>query len=289
MLLQAPSLKQITLRRDFVEKYKNRVTITSPTRIVHAGNVHSQADDGDQHLAALADEVNIALCAEIMNARGEDVVQAMKSAAQFQDVIAISGAWRLWCEHPGDDPHVQDDPIAPYPHSNPDHVFEIHPVHRAATADGTFDLHHTLRPITGYTPKPASTFRTIYQKLPCRIEFDAQTISIFTKKVGYNYVKFILEIDDDQQFITLDGRIVRCNVLDMNRNTVVRNRRMVFIKDTPPEIAVRTLNRGDQLTVLGMPRINLAIVSWRVRNAQFHPEALEWNLPYEMVICGVFE
>ena len=290
-ILVQSSLKQITLRRDFVEKYKNRVTITSPVRVVHAGNVHSAATDGDQHIAVLADEVNLAACAEIMNARNEPVVQAMKSAAESQDVIAMSGAWRLWCEHPGNEPHIQDDPIPAYPHSNPDHVFEIHPVHRAATADGTFDLHHTLRPIQGYTTKPASTFKTIYEKLPCRIEFDDhdQTITLFTKKVGYNYVKFILEVDDDQQFLTLDGRIVRCNVLNLNRNTVVKSRRMVFIKDTPPEIAVRNLSRGDQLTVVGMPRIDLALVSWRVRNAVARPEALQWNLPYEIVVCGVYD
>ena len=38
-----------------------------------------------------------------------------------------------------------------------------------------------------------------------------------------------------------------------------------------------------------MPRINLAVVSWRVRNGAARPEVLRWNLPYEIVVVGFFE
>jgi len=43
------------------------------------------------------------------------------------------------------------------------------------------------------------------------------------------------------------------------------------------------------LHVLGIPRIDLALVSWRVRNAGTRPEALRWDLPYEIIVVGVFD
>jgi hypothetical protein len=63
----------------------------------------------------------------------------------------------------------------------------------------------------------------------------------------------------------------------------------VFVKNTPPELAIRSLGKNSEMHVLGIPRIDLAIVSWRTRNAASRPEALEWDLPYEMIIVGAYE
>jgi hypothetical protein len=52
---------------------------------------------------------------------------------------------------------------------------------------------------------------------------------------------------------------------------------------------VRGTKRGDTLVVMGMPRIDLALVSWRTRDADQQPEALMWNLPYEVIVVGVYE
>jgi hypothetical protein len=50
---------------------------------------------------------------------------------------------------------------------------------------------------------------------------------------------------------------------------------------------VKGLTKGQRLRVLGMPRLDLALVSWRVKNAKTRPEVLTWRLPYEMLIVGV--
>ncbi len=63
---------------------------------------------------------------------------------------------------------------------------------------------------------------------------------------------------------------------------------MVSVKDTPPYDAVKGKNAGDCLRVLGMPRIDLALVSWRAQNAKTRPDVLSWNLPYEMIVVGVY-
>jgi len=70
---------------------------------------------------------------------------------------------------------------------------------------------------------------------------------------------------------------------------LVRNRRMVFAKGTPPYEAVIKQKKGAFLHVLGMPRMNLAIVAWRVSQRTARPEVLRWNLPYEMIITGFYE
>ena len=107
--------------------------------------------------------------------------------------------------------------------------------------------------------------------------------------MGLNYVEFILELEEDPTFETVGGRIVRCTVQDLHGAQVVKNRRMVFVRNTPPESAVRTLHKGATMHVFGIPRIDLAIVSWRARNAAARPEALTWDLPYEIIIAGKYD
>ena len=98
-----------------------------------------------------------------------------------------------------------------------------------------------------------------------------------------------MRLDEDEQFITLDGRIVRGSALTLGGEEVAGNRRMVFVKGTPPEVAVRGQAKGTVLHVLGIPRIDLALVSWRGRNAEVNPGALTWHLPYEVIIVGVYD
>lgn len=204
---------------------------------------------------------------------------------EADEIIDLEGVWRLWCEHPGPR-QIQDDPIPPVENSNPDHVFEIHPLVRV----GSQSVVNTLQWIEGYTPKDAARAFEIYDAIPCEIVPDAATqrVSIITKKVGYNYVDFIMRVEEDTQFESIDGRFVRATPLDLDGNPVSQRKiRMVLPRDSAAEQRVRGLRTGDTLRVLGMPRIDLAVVSWRIRNAAERPEALTWKLPYEMVICGV--
>src|SRR5262249_6006588 len=139
--------------------------------------------------------------------------------------------------------------------------------------------------------KPAKEAFQYYDSLPCTIVPDHanQTTTLLTPKAKYNYVEFMLRIEDDEQFIAVDGRLMRCAVLDLEGKEVVRGvRRMIFVKDTPAEKAVRSLKKGETLHVLGIPRVDLALVSYRTRVADAHPEVLTWHLPYEMIVVGVY-
>ena len=40
--------------------------------------------------------------------------------------------------------------------------------------------------------------------------------------------------------------------------------------------------------MLGIPRVDLALVDWRSKNKNDPRNPLTWNLPYEMIIVGVY-
>ena len=82
-------------------------------------------------------------------------------------------------------------------------------------------------------------------------------------------------------------RFVNAAVLDLKSNLLVRKVRMVFVKDTTPEMMVKRLRRGDRLHVFGLPRIDLSSVSWRSGHFTDNPEFLNLNLPYEIIVVGV--
>jgi hypothetical protein len=77
-------------------------------------------------------------------------------------------------------------------------------------------------------------------------------------------------------------------VRDRKGTLLVERVRMVFTKGTPPELAVRTLNRGDRLRVYGIPRLNLAEISRRIRDSQTSPALLTGSLPYEIIVVGLY-
>jgi hypothetical protein len=63
---------------------------------------------------------------------------------------------------------------------------------------------------------------------------------------------------------------------------------MVFVAGTRPEQGVRKLKQSQCMLLLGMPRLNLSLVSFRAGEGATDPDVLAWNLPYEMVIVGDF-
>jgi hypothetical protein len=55
---------------------------------------------------------------------------------------------------------------------------------------------------------------------------------------------------------------------------------------TAPDEKQKTVKVGGCILVLGIPRVDLALVSWRIRHGG---DALRWSLPYEIIIVGVYD
>ena len=279
----------IKLNNSFIDEFKNRATIDATYSVVkthHKPNPPSK--DGDTHSAGTAPEIGLPAVAEIMNAKEQTAALNAVVAVEGSKTktLKITGAWRLWAEHAGGKDQVQGAAVPPFNTTNPDHVFQIHPIVRV----NDIDVRKSLHPIAGFTAKDAERAFLQYENLRCKIiPGDPQT-TIMTNMAGFNYVKFKMTLNEDPGALSGgDGTRVMAAVSTLEDELLVRNRRMIFLKGTPPDKAVSKLHKGDSLTVLGIPRIDLALVAFRVAHATDQPEVLDWNLPYEIVVVGVFK
>lgn len=291
---------QITLKDSFIEKHKDRATIDTTFTVVKAHKrPNSAKKDGDLHIAGHAPEVGLPMVAEMMNAKDESAaLQTIHAAEQTRQPIRLSGAWRIWCEHGGTSQQIQGGKFPPIENTNPDHVFQIHPITRLNGQS----VAQSLKPIPGFPTKDAEQAFRSYEDKKCQITTNPakRTTKIVTGMAGFNYVEFRIKLHS-APFQVADGMMVFATVMRLRDQddepgeneeddaVLVRNLRMVFLNGTPPDTAVKILGKGAVLHVLGVPRINLKLVSYRRLNRNKIPGILNWNLPYEMLIVAVYD
>jgi hypothetical protein len=277
---------RITLQNGFVEKYKDRATIDATYSIDNANaRPKPPAGDGDFHAAGRAPEVGLAAVASVMNAALEPkVLELVHRAERSRRPVAVRGVWRLWCEHGGDSEHVQGQPIEPFKTTNPPHVFAIHPVLRF----GDQDLAGSFQPIDGFSYKDAGQAFRNYEQLPSRITVGEGTTTITTRMADADYVDFVIRLNEDPTDWLADGLAVKAAVLDTQGELLVDERRMIAVAGTAPYARVKALRKGEALHVVGVPRIDLALLSRRIADSGRVAGILDWSLPYEMVLVAVF-
>jgi hypothetical protein len=276
----------ITLHDSFIDTYKNRATIDVMFTVDKADRrPHPAVLDGDFHIAGRAPKIGLSIVAEIKNAASErEAVDIIHRFEGTGEPMRIAGAWRIWSEHVGKAEEVQGEELSPIEVANPDHVFEIHPVTYAKDKS----ILDSFRPIEGYRPGKADIVFKSFENIKCSIIPKDKTTTIVTRKGEINDVEFLLEVGEDRQHVVEDGRFVNGAALDLKGNRLVQKVRMVFVKDSPPEKIVKNLRRGDRLHVFGIPRIDLSAVAWRAKHFRENPEILNLNLPYEIIVVGVY-
>jgi hypothetical protein len=293
----------ITLRKSFIDSFKNRLTLDSDYEIYYAHkHVNPSAKDGDLHFAGFDKRVGLPIVAEIMNAKefnnAIEKVHSFEGKGKPEFKVKLTGVWRLWCEHPGDiDDFVQgtfnQKKLAEtIENTNPPHVFEIHPI----TNIDNIDVLGSVHKISGFTYKIAADAFERYSNLRCKISAKQRTLTIETSGIGYNYVDFWIQLKDTNKVFAPDGLFVFCSIFDSDfkqepdedgqDHLISHKLRVAFVKGTEVYNKVIGMNKGDFLHVVGIPRINLALVSWRAAHAKTRPEVLQWNLPFEIVVVG---
>src|SRR5437867_2735849 len=124
--LAAPCFAEtaLVLKNAFIEANKNRATMDITFDVDHVlKKVHKidrGGDDGDIHMSGRSADVGLPLVVEVVNA-GLDAESTVLAAARQADgsTLAVSGAWRIWFEHPGGD-QVQGEDVPPAQNTNPD-------------------------------------------------------------------------------------------------------------------------------------------------------------------------
>lgn len=291
LFVSLANAQTLVLQRTFIEKYKNRATIDGTFLVDHAlAQPHPASQDGDLHAAGRSDQVGLPLVSEVMNAALDaqaTVVQTMQANEGNETPTAISGAWRIWFEHPSKLPQVQFDDVPPAANTNPDHCFEIHPI----TQYAGMQILQSLQDIQGYTPKDAETAFGNYEQLSATLVIDDQTIAVTSKRVGYNYVKFLAQLAgkpdtlDNNDAGQADGQVVLANILDNAGDQVlVNNVRLIFIAGTPPADTLAQASDGATLQLLALPRVDLNSISAFADSGG--SGTLVRKLPYEMIVVS---
>jgi hypothetical protein len=277
----------LELNRSFVEKFKNRLTI-SATYMVDAAHKRPNpaSKDGDMHVAGRAIEIGLATVAEIQNAKDvPDAVNAVKGVEGSGRTIPITGVWRIWPEHGGDNSHIQQSGPGPQFQgsgpTNPPHVFEIHPILKIQGQD----LSSTLRPIEGFEAKDAEQAFARYERGSFEITPSEDRVRMRMNMVGFNYVKFLMKVR--KRFNREeDGEFISAGIYSEEGELVVHDRRVGFVAGTAPDDKQKSVKVGECILVLGIPRIDLALVAWRIQHGG---DALRWHMPYEIVAVGVYD
>jgi hypothetical protein len=276
----------IQMHKSFIESYRNRVTISARMTIDQVmPRPIPPALDGDLHFAGRAPLIGLPVVGEITNAAShKEAMDIAHQAGGSGRAVNVTGVWRVWPEHAGGTPEVQGEPLPEYKMSNPNHVFEIHPVTRIENVE-TLDA---FTPVAGFKPGDAGRTFGIYEKATCTLEDRRETIAITTQPGLYNDVEFLMQLADAPQQEVADGRFVFASAMDLKGKVLVPRLRIVFAKGTPPEIAVRDLKPGDKLHVYGIPRLSFEEIARRVGESKNNPAILSASLPYEIIIIGVF-
>lgn len=165
---------------------------------------------------------------------------------------------------------------------------------------GPFDVRSGFHPIPNFRTKNAQDAFQNYEGARSKITPKRDTTQIRLSQATYNYVEFRLELLETAAHALDDGGVSAfARVRALDGETIVQKRRMVFVKGTKPEVAIRTLQAGQCMHALGMPRLNLALVAWRVlcskdkiddfapvSCSEKFPDVLDWGIPYEIVVLA---
>lgn len=287
----------ISLTRGFVKKNKDRATISTTFEVnkfhKKPNTIGTGSNDGDVHIAGRDSVVLLPMVAEILNGKREnDTFKFLLGMSDGQSVPLV-GVWRLWFEHPGSEDQIQGASVAEPDDTNPDHVFEFHPV----TKFGNFDCRDSLVPIVDaakeFRGHPADKAFASYEQRPGTISKTNNGIMITSNKAGFNYVEFRMKLTGKPKEVS-DGFIVLANVFnaagsDEEEPLTEQPRRMIFIKGSPPGDTIATMSKGDTLHVLGIPRVNLNEVLAIADGLPGHDEYAFGGLPYEIIIVAILE
>ncbi len=291
MLLCAGALpaETVVLKRAWIDSVKDRATIDASFTIDHAHkHPNAPAADGDMHVAGRApNEIGLPMVAELMNAAGapeQPAVQLIHAHEGNGQAFPITGAWRLWFEHPAALQRQFDD-VPPAANTNPDHSFEIHPITRYAGQDVTFSLDF----VQGFPAHDAKTAFGSYEAMSIALQATDSAVSMDVKKAPYNYAVFRMKLLADPVKLDDGGLAVLADVLDnqgADENVLASNIRMIFVPGTGPwKLISQGAGDGSEFDALGIPRVNLNAIAAFIKAAG--GASATRKLPYEMIVVGL--
>ncbi len=286
LALPATAQTQLVLKKAWAAKVQNLVSITINMEVDHALKSPHEAGkccalDGDIHFSGRSNDIHLPMVAEIMNAAIEPVALKDLKTDANGTTVPLTGVWRLWFEHAGGD-QVQGDNVPVPDDTNPPHVFEIHPVSQL----GSDSVASSFSPVAKLLPYAGSEAFPKYQSQTAILQSDAQSITISSKDIGYNYTHFVMQLAGKPMKSQDGGFLAIAKVMENDEDPILDTPiRVVFAPGTPPAQTIASQKAGAQFHVMGIPRINLNQVL-TILNSK-GPGPIQVQLPYEMIIVAI--
>lgn len=121
--------------------------------------------------------------------------------------------------------------------------------------------------------------------------FEADTVTITSKKIGFNYVRFIAELTgkpdplDKSDDGNIDGQVVLANVMSEDEDDVlVENVRLIFIAETQAEKELVKADQDVKFEFWALPRLDLSAISAFMKAGG--AGQVVRKLPYEMIVVA---
>ena len=284
----------LVLKRGWVDTFKDRSTIDATFTVDHAHKTpNAPAKDADMHVARRAPkDVGLPMVAEMVNAffatsgNEKNAITLIHQKEVSGDSVTISGAWRLWFEHPANS-QKQFANVPKAQNTNPDHSFEIHPITKFAGQN----IETSFRFIKDFQGKDPGAAFGAYEKLSISVRTDPKrtSITLDSKKIGFNYVHFRMRLLGNPFELADHGFAVLADVEDDGKGgdeVLASKVRMIFVPETEAWKRIQKSGEGDELDALGIPRVNLNAIAAFVDKAPAGT-AVSRKLPYEMIIVAV--
>lgn len=298
LLIGVPGLvlgAELHLRQSLLEAQRDRVTVTVTAVVDHIGDrAHPLSEDCDLHVPLRSREIRVAFIGELKNACSEKpqgTTQAFWSERIYEEThgraAQITGVFRIWLEHPPSGTTVQSEaePVPWYPHSNPDHQVELHPLVRVGSLDFTGHIKRITQGGNAYTGSGATRLPTIINKTLTiqRITNQGESyVRIRGTKTGYNHWNLRARIVGTSEALS-DGTRIRLDIL--NGNQVVSGAlgvSAVAVAGTVAAANLQSLAGGDVVRFQALIRIHLPTILDELDTAE-----QQISLPFEFVLLDI--
>jgi hypothetical protein len=298
LLLTAPCSAlgaELRLRESLLAAQRDRVTADITAVVDHLGaTAHPIGEDCDLHVPLRSRDIRVPFIGEVKNACSEKppgTSLAFWSDQIYEEThgraVTVSGAFRLWLEHPptGTTPQTEAARVPWYANSNPDHQVELHPI----TKIGALDFFGHVKRIrdgaqvfTGFGNPQLKTI--VKKKLTIqRITVAGEPyIRLVGTKTGNNHWNLRARVSLAPEALA-DGTRLRLDILQGNQVVPgALGLSAVTIAGTAADAAVQPLVSGDIIRFQALIRMHLATILAAISSA-----ATEIMLPVEFVILDV--
>lgn len=286
---------EIRLRESLLTAQRDRVTATITAVVDHIGaTAHPISEDCDLHVPLRSRDIRVPFIGEVKNACSEKPPGT--SAAYWSDqiyeethgrAVAVTGAFRLWLEHPPTGATIQTETarVPWFANSNPDHQVELHPVTKIGTLDFLGHVKRIRNGTQTFTGYGTAQLKTVVKKKLTieRVTAGGESyIRIVGTKTGNNHWDLRGRVAGTPESL-VDGTRISLDILQGNQVVLgAIGLSAVAIAGTAADTALQSLASGDVISFQALIRMYVPSILAQISNA-----ATEIDLPVEFVILDV--